>query len=148
MGNKRGRLCFIYQLDFDEHTLYYKCKVEQEEISEEVHSDNEFQQSLGFILEMYKTDRVEGGLKRFGLKDTKISGICIKSFPKSPLTSKLLELIYLCTGGQSGVDLVHLPFEGTVLDQPNIFIEAYSIFTQEYNKYMKEKTKLDFNKHL
>ena len=42
-------------------------------------------------------------------------------------------------GGFSGTELIHLPFSGTILEQPNLFIEGYQIYIDEYNKYRQYK---------
>lgn len=88
---------------------------------------------------LYKTDRIEVALKQFKLRNGRITGICPKSFPKSEETIELLSLINICVGGQSGTELIHLPYGGTILNQPNKFIEAYFVFVNEYNKYLKSK---------
>jgi hypothetical protein len=88
---------------------------------------------------LYKTDRVEIALKRITDLKTKVSGICMKSFPHTPLTEHLLSRIYLCIGGANGTDLVHLPEHGSILEQSNIFIQAYNVYLSEYHKFMKSK---------
>lgn len=137
MGNKRGRLCLLYQVDLEEDKLRYGAKL----ISGEVDSEESFLESVSKILEAFKTDRIEVALKSFRLpdnQDKRISGICLKSFPRTRLTSRLIEMLNMCMGGQSGVELIHLPFAGTILNQPNIFIQAYFIYSDEVNKFLKE----------
>ena len=140
MGQKRGRLCMLYQVDFDEHTLLYSGDSRSGKISGEIKSEQEFTQGIDELLSIYATDRLEVALKRISLKDSRISGVCPKSFPKTPFTSELLGLLNICLGGSNGTDLIHLPFEGRIIDQPNIFIEAYFIYVSEYSRWIKPKT--------
>lgn len=89
-------------------------------------------------------------MKFFAPEDSKVSGICMKSFPKSQLSLHLLSKLNLCLGGENGNELKHLPFKGTILDQPNLFIEAYYVYTDEVSKYRKEimdKAKEDSKKN-
>lgn len=147
MGARKGRLCFLFQLDFDEYTLEYDCKVPDGEAKGEVHSLEEFYSACSRILGLYKINRIEVALKQFKLKNSRLYGICPKSFPRSDEVTHLLSLINLCVGGQSGTELMQLPYPGTILEQPNKFIEAYYIFTNEYNKYVKSKTPKDKNEN-
>ncbi len=143
MGTRKGRICFYYQIDFNSDVLEYSCSVPEKTISGEVTSIEEFQNVCSSILELYKADRIEIALKQFRIKNTRITGICAKSFPKTQETVDLLSLINLCTGGQSGTELFHLPYSGTILDQPNKFIEAYFIFCNEFNKHLKRNRHKD-----
>lgn len=128
----------MYQIDFDEDKLYYDLKHKAPEFCGYVQSDIELYRIVKEILEIYSSDRLEIALKFFTLENSRISGICLKSFPKSQLSLHLLSKLNLCLGGDNGNELKHLPFEGTILEQPNLFIEAYYIYTDEVSKYRKE----------
>jgi hypothetical protein len=135
MGIKSGRLCLVYQIqDLSINNLV--CNN-----GDIITSDEELYISINKLLEEYKTDKFDKVLKFFKSKDFNVSGICLKSLPVTSLTNRLLNLINLCVGGQNGTDLIHLPFEGTVLEQPNVFIEAYHIFVEEINKWYDLKSK-------
>lgn len=139
MGNRSGRLCFIYQIDFSEHTLTYDVKSQTGRLIGEVNSDEEFYDAVDKLLDNHKSDRIEIALKFFKLKGSRLVGICPKSFPRTELTSSLLSVIYMCMGTEG--QLLHLPFEGSILEQPNLFIEAHAIYLDEYNKFMNEERK-------
>jgi hypothetical protein len=147
IGARRGRLCFSYQLDLDEDYLKYSCKTKDEEVGGIVKSIDEFYYAVNEILTLYKTNRIEVALKQFTLNESNVSGVCPKSFPKTKLTSGLLSILNLTIGGQSGTELMQLPYSGTILQQPNVFIEAYYIFVDEYNKYTKEMYKVENGKN-
>lgn len=51
---------------------------------------------------------------------------------------ELARLILQCLGGMSGTDLVILPNEGGLLDQPAYFVQAHAIVIGEIAKYRKE----------
>lgn len=137
MGEKAGRLCFLYQLDFDEHILSFESKAENEEIQGTISSLEEFYSAVQKILDLHKTERIEVALKKIRLGN--IYGVCIKSFPRTPFSSYLLGLINLCVGGESGMEMAHLPFQGTILEQPNLLVEVYNIWCDELSKWKAEK---------
>ena len=64
--------------------------------------------------------------------------------PVSTITDKtwrIIRLVQRCTGGEYG-DLQHLPFPGTLLQQPDWFLEAIDIMKAErgaYRQRMLEK---------
>jgi hypothetical protein len=140
MGKRSGRLCFLYQLELGDDKLTYTCKSPESTLQGEVETFEDFQDSISLILELYNTDRIEVALKQFRLVGTSFRGICPKSLPRLPLTSYLLDMIYTCVGGENGTDLINLPFEGTILDQPNLFIQAYNIYVNEQSRWLREKT--------
>ena len=139
MGRKPGRVCFLYQIDFSEVTLEFYSKTPIESISGTIESYEDFYSAISRILEFHKTDRVEVGLKRIGIKGKTSRGICVKSFPQTKLTAKILSMLNLCLGGQNGTELVHLPESGTIFDQSNIFIESFYIYVDEVSKYNRIK---------
>jgi hypothetical protein len=140
MGKRAGRLCLIHQISFDDgDKLRYSARNDTD-IQGEVDNIDDFHKAVTAILGSYKTDRIEVALKRFSLVDANLSGICIKSFPKSALTARLLSILNLCLGGENGTDFLNLPYPGTIFQQPNILIEAYYIFVNEINRFHKEKT--------
>jgi hypothetical protein len=141
MGNRNGRICLINQIDFDEDTLEYSSSVGKNSVGDFIKSDNGFTNAISQLLHLHATERVESAFKQIKYKN--LFGVCLKSFPRSELTSRLLNLLMLCMGGFNGTELVHLPFEGTILDQPNIFIEAYNIYTSEYNSFVQEQRKIE-----
>ena len=62
---------------------------------------------------------------------------------------ELAKTVLQCLGGMSGTDLVILPNEGGLLDQPAYFVQAHSIIVAEIARYRKEleqKAKQDANK--
>lgn len=139
MGSKPGRLCLLYQVDFAEDILLYKTITKQGPLNGEIRNDDDLYLSLYKLMEHHKTDRVDLVLKYIKFKGTRLSGVCPKSFPKTDLSIRLLGLLNMCLGGENGTQLVHLPFPGTILDQPNIFIESHYIWVDEFSKYMKVK---------
>lgn len=141
MGKRAGRLCLFYQVDLGEDTLEYDTINTLGHIYGEIKSNDDLFYSTGKLLEFYKTDKVDLVLKYIRLQGTRISGVCPKSYPKSDLSIRLLGKLNICLGGSNGTELVHLPYEGTIFDQPNIFIEAFYIWVDEFNKYIKSKPK-------
>jgi hypothetical protein len=136
MGKLRGRLCLLHQIDFDTDTLLYDVHNKLgESASGEINSVDELMTSISEILSIHKTDDVEIALKFIKLKNSRLSGLCIKSFPRTLLTNMLFNRLSLCLGGENNTDLVHLPDAGTILDQSNIFIQAFNIYRDEKNKY-------------
>lgn len=147
MGNVTGRLCFFYQIDLSEDILSYWYETKEGRFSGEVYNEEEFNQAIQEILDAYKTDKIEVALKRFKIVGQKVTGICAKSFPRTDLTRQLLSMINLCVGGASATEIMQLPYEGTILQQPNVFVEAYYIFVDEYNRFIKMKTPKDAKTH-
>ena len=140
MGKRRGRLCFAYQIDFEEgDELEYSVTGRDSTINGNISSFETFEYAITQLLNFYRTERIEVALKFIRLKNSNISGICPKSFPKSQLTIHLLGLLNLCMGGHNSTELVQLPYLGSILEQPNLFIEAYYIFVEEFNKWMKQE---------
>lgn len=130
MGKVNGRICFINQVDYDEFfPEFQRVKLENED---------DFLVAVDEVLDTFKIDRVEVALKRFGLWKSRIHGVCIKSFPKSLTTLHLLSLLNICLGGESGSELTNLPFEGGILDQSNLFLQAYSVYIDEHSRHMRE----------
>ena len=138
MGKVRGRLCLLYQVDFEEDVMVYSASLPSGRLAGEVTSQEELVDAISELMDAYATDRIEPILKLFSLPG-KVSGICPKSFPRSSLTSQLLSLINLCVGGESGVQLVQLPFSGALTDQPNVFMQAYSVFVEEHHIWTSRK---------
>lgn len=145
MGSRNGRLCLIYQIDLESDRLRYSGESKIGKVSGTISSESELYGAVDELLSTYASDRIAVGLKRISLEGG-ISGVCVKSFPKSQLTSEILGLLNICLGGHNGTDLVHLPCSGTILDQPNIFIESYFIYVNEYSKYWKEQRESESNK--
>jgi len=61
--------------------------------------------------------------------------------PVSTITRRTWEIIRLigrCTGGDNS-DLQHLPFPGTLLDQPGWFLDAVDLMRSERAKYRKQQ---------
>ena len=139
MGNKSGRICLIHQIDFDNDILEYNSYIKSGNVSGVIRSGNEFDYAVDRILSLHGTDRIESALRQIRYKN--LTGVCIKSFPRTHLTNALLSLLMLCMGGYSGTELIHLPCTGTILDQPNIFIEAYNIWVNEYNSKVHQDRK-------
>ena len=138
MGNKAGRLCLLHQVtDLEEQHLKYRCQTSLGKIEGLVKSEDELYHAISVILDFYKTDQIEVSIKI--LEYDKIKGLCIRSFPQTYLTQNILSLINLCVGGQSGTDLIHLPYQGTILDQPNLFIQAYYIYVGEVSRFYRTK---------
>lgn len=142
MGSRRGRLCLLYQVDFESDKLRYSGESKIGKASGLISSEPELYRAIDELLSVYAVDRVEVGLRRISL-DGSVSGVCVKSFPKTKLSSDILGLLNICLGGQTGTDLVHLPYSGTILDQPNIFIEGFYVYMNEHSKYWKQKQKAD-----
>lgn len=76
-------------------------------------------------------------------------GLCPKSFPATITTKKLIELVSYCSGGESGTDLIRLPYDNlSLFDNPIIFLHAFNIINLERNKWLKERDKeIKNNKH-
>jgi len=74
-----------------------------------------------------------------------IRGICLKSFPLPPELMYYVNLIYLCKGGEQGVQMMHLPRNGGILEQDFRFLEFFKIFTSEesqvISKHLRDKSK-------
>jgi hypothetical protein len=138
MGKVRGRICLLYQINFEEDVLVYKASLPDRRLSGEVTSQDGFVEAVSELMDAYATDRIEPILKLFSIPGS-INGICPKSFPRSELTSQLLSLINLCVGGESGVQLVQMPYAGALTDQPNLFMQAYSVFVEEHHLWMSRK---------
>lgn len=139
MGNHSGRLCFIHQIDFDNNdSLEWKSATRLGIESGVVDSIDSLMEGIDKLLTLHKTNRVEVALKFFRNTEKRISGICAKSFPKTFLTNHLLGKLNLCLGGANGNELTHFPCEGTLFDQPNIFIIAYYVYLDELNKFLAE----------
>ena len=133
MGKSKGRVCLFYQIDFDaEDELYFA----KERDAKSIGNDEELFAAVDYLLQTVGSTRVEIALKR--IRSSTNAGICPKSFPRTELTSNLLELLNLCLGGENGMQLVHLPYAGTILDQPNIFLQAFYIYCDEVSKFIKE----------
>jgi len=146
MGNRTGRVCLTYQVDFSEDALEYYSFVKGDQVSGRIVSYEDFYHAIDKLLTLHKTDRIELALKfiKIRTRNGVISGVCPKSFPRTQLTLQLLSKLNLCIGGPNGTDLIHLPFPGTLFDQQNLFVEAYFVYCDEYNKYIKtQKTQKD-----
>lgn len=141
MGRRTGRLCLLYQIDIESETLEYYSVTRSGEVIGVTNSEISFNHAVNSLLNLHQSDRVEVALKFFKLKNSRTTGICPKSFPKSQLTVSLLSKLNLCLGGHSGVELVHLPYEGGLFDQPNVFIEAYQVYSEEFNKFWRVQRK-------
>lgn len=115
-------------------SLSYEAEFRNGAVKGTASSLEEFGHAIDEILRVYASDRLEVALKKFGYG--KLFGVCPKSFPRTALTIELTEIINLCVGGQSGVELCQLPFAGSLSEQPNLFIEGYQIFVQEHTAYM------------
>ena len=139
MGNRPGRVCLIYQIDFSEDELEFSVKNRLSELAGTVHNESDFSVALSAILDFFKSDRIETALKFFRPKGQRITGICPKSFPKTPLTIDLLSKLNLCVGGANGTDLINFPEAGGLFDQPNLFIEGYFIYVDEFNKFVRSQ---------
>ena len=57
-------------------------------------------------------------------------GVCHKSFPLDKTALWYIGIIDLCHGGMSGMDLIRLPLDGTILDQPAIFYDVRNIIIE------------------
>ncbi len=146
MGNKSGRICLIYQIDFDEDKLEYRTIARDDKLEGTVESEEQLYDAVSELLDIHKTERLEAALKFFRFNN--ISGICPKSFPRTSLTIKLLSLLNLCVGGETGTEIKHFPYEGGILEQSNIFVQAYYIWCDEYSKFIKllrQKSKVKDN---
>lgn len=141
MGVNKGRICLIHQIDFDNDSLEYNSKTSSGSVSGTIRSLNDFSRAISELLALHGDDRIELALKQINYNNQ--YGVCIKSFPQSQLSTRLLNTLFLCMGGFSGTELTQLPYNGTILDQPNIFIEAYNIWVGEYNKKVQEDRKED-----
>jgi hypothetical protein len=144
MGNQRGRICLIHQVDIENETLEYSSSTKDNSVAGVIKSSLDFSTAVSELLRLHGAQRIELALKqiRYGNQ----YGVCLKSFPQTRLTTALLNLLMLCLGGFSGTELIHLPDTGTILDQSNIFIEAYNIWVSEYNKKVQEDRKEEKNK--
>lgn len=56
----------------------------------------------------------------------------------TPRSWQIIRLVNECTGGES-CDLLHLPFAGTLLDQPPWFREAVQMMRQERARHRREQ---------
>jgi len=139
MGNRPGRLCLIYQIDFAEDVLEYKTITRQGPMNGEIKSEDDLYIAIIKLSEHHKTDKTDLVLKYIKLKGSRSGGICPKSVPKTDLSIKLLGMLNICLGGENGNQLVNLPFAGTIMDQPNLFIEGYYIWVDEFSKYTKSR---------
>ena len=144
MGRQKGRLCLLYQVDFDVDTLSYSSSSAKEKVSGTISSFEELYSAIDELLEFHKTDRLEIAFK---LIKGNVGGMCAKSFPMSALSIRLIGMLNLCMGGENGVQLLHLPFAGTLYDQPNLFIEAYYVYLDEHSKYIRSLRKNETNRH-
>jgi hypothetical protein len=143
MGKRSGRICLLYQIDFlNEDSLTYRSLTRLGEVSGIVNSEEEFYESVDKLLDAHKTERLEVALRFYRIGN--INGICPKSFPRTQLSTNLMSIINLCVGGESGTDIQNFPSYGGILEQSNLFIEAYYIWRQEHTsfiKYLKVKAK-------
>lgn len=139
MGKKHGRICLLYQLNLGEDKLTYFSRAQQKDIQGTVSSEDELFDAISKLLKLHISDRIELALKLFRHEPSALTSVCIKSLPRTQLTNNLLNKIHLCLGGFNGDQLVHLPFEGGLFDQPNVFVEAYYIYRDELAKYRKFK---------
>ena len=139
MGKTPGRVCMIYQIDFDEDELEYSVKNRFNSVEGNIRNVEEFSAAISALLDFYKTDRVEVALKFIRPVGQRITGICPKSFPKTPLTIDILSKLNLCVGGANGTDLMNFPENGSLFDQPNIFIESYYVYVDEFNKFIRSQ---------
>lgn len=98
---------------------------------------------LDRLEELYETDKVEILLGRIGL------GICLKAYPIERRVDQAIKVLNWCMGGPNGMDLLHLPYDGGIYDQPAYFIQAYEAIVQEKSDYLKEQyaTEKDDSKH-
>ncbi len=85
------------------------------------------------LLEKYETYRLEVAFKFIG------KGFCEKSYPVSSLSSYYIELVTLCQGGESGMELMHLPYNNCIQDTPSRFFHARSIINESFNRVLREK---------
>lgn len=85
----------------------------------------------------FEPHEFERGLRRIG------KGVCIKSFPLTAFTERMLELFFLTHGGFSGIELTFLPCQGSIYDNPNLFFEASNVIGEELNRKRPEKKAQD-----
>lgn len=135
MGKRSGRICLLYQIDFDEDKLEYRVIAREDKLEGVVESEEQLYDVVSDLLDIYKTERLEVALKFF--KFEKINGICPKSFPRTQLTVKILSILNLCVGGESGTEVKFFPYPGGILEQSNLFVQAYYIWCDEYSKFIK-----------
>lgn len=146
MGARPGRLCLLYQVDFGEDVLEYKTVTRQGPLSGDIKSEDDMYLAIQKLSEHHKTDKVDLVLRYIKLKGKRLSGVCPKSVPKTDMSIRLLSLLNTCLGGDNGTQLLHLPFPGTIIDQPNIFIESHYIWIDEYSRFMKAQREKEKSK--
>lgn len=130
----RGRECLLDR-DYAAHPISYSFKVRnQPEISGTIDSQESFYEAVDLAFRTYQTDDISTALRRIG------KGICPRSFPTSSQSLYFLDMYYLTHGGESGLDLVHLPNEGGILDQPSLFFRACEIISHQ--KALKTRKRL------
>lgn len=135
IGNRPGRLCMLYQVDLELDTLEYNCSNSKGEVHGIITSLDDLTHALTQLLELLKAPTVAPVLKFIKLRHSRSGGLCPKSFPRLPLTNNLISRLQLCVGGQNGTELVHLPYKGTILEQPNLFIQAFNVYADEVSKH-------------
>jgi len=137
----------IYQVDLGEDILEYNTVTREGPLNGEIKSIDDLYYGINKLLQHHKTERVDLVLRYIRLKGTRSSGLCPKSYPKSELSTRLLGKLNICLGGENGTELVHFPFDGTIMDQPNLFIEAFYVWVDELSRYIREKQKTTPNEN-
>lgn len=87
------------------------------------------------LLAHYATDRLEVAFKFID------KGLCAKSYPVSAVSESYLQLVLLCQGGESGMELKHLPYEGGIQSQPSRFFHARSVINSALSTVYEEARK-------
>lgn len=62
-------------------------------------------------------------------------GICLLGIALTSRFAEDIRLLNLCMGGFSGTELVKLPYEGGVSDQPARLLKVYEIVRKEIDDY-------------
>jgi hypothetical protein len=138
-NNVKGKICLIYNFEFEEDVLTYPIDKSRQDIGI-INSWNDLNYGFNLMSENWKTDEIEHIFKL--ISNNKIQGLCPKSYQLLPRIRTLLGHVHLCLGGYSGMELVQLPYPGTILDQPNIFIQVYNIYVDEkckFDEYMRKE---------
>lgn len=129
----RGKECLLYR-DLKENPIKYSYKVRNiPELRGLIRSKEELFSVLDRALQLYKTEDLRVALKRMG------RGVCIKSLPVFQECYYFLDLYNKTHGGETGTELLHLPYSGGILEQPQIFFDACDHITRVKSAFLREK---------
>jgi hypothetical protein len=66
-------------------------------------------------------------------------GVCPRSYPIEQQSMRWIEMVNITGGGEMGSDLLHLPYDGNVMDQPNKFYDIRSTVLSIRSELFQDK---------